>query len=151
MFPKLSWNDSNIVIEGLRATTARDARSISRLFFSQIRWGKYYLKYEIAKNSFWKIWARREFPRAHFVQNKVVSITLLDKLKLKTLNFEATRVNTLFKFNSSLFLKLTTKYFGIFFPRKMKASDAVSYILSMTTDQIVYNYTLWSTNCPRAE
>ena len=30
-------------------------------------------------------------------------------------------------------------------------SDAVSSILSMTTDQIVNNYTLWSTNCPRAE
>ena len=46
---------------------------------------------------------------------------------------------------------MTTKYFGIFFLSKMKASDAVSYILSMTTDQIVNNYTLWSTNCPRAE
>ena len=54
-------------IEGLRATPTRDARSIVRLFFSQIRWRKYYLKYEIAKYSFWKIWARREFPRAHFV------------------------------------------------------------------------------------
>ena len=27
----------NLVIEGLRATTTRDARSIVRLFFSQIR------------------------------------------------------------------------------------------------------------------
>ena len=61
------------------------------------------------------------------------------------------RFNTLFKFNSPLILKLTTKYFGIFFPSKMKASDGVSYILSMITDQIVNNYTLRSTNCPRAE
>ena len=36
-------------IEGLRAITTRDARSIVRLFFSQIRWREYYLKYEIAK------------------------------------------------------------------------------------------------------
>ena len=33
----------------------------------------------------------------------------------------------------------------------MKASDPGSYILSITNDQIVNNYTLWSTNCPRAE
>ena len=33
----------------------------------------------------------------------------------------------------------------------MKASDAVSYILPMTSNQIVNNDTLWSTNCPRAE
>ena len=80
-----------------------------------------------------------------------MSITLLHKWKLKTLNFEATRFNTLFELNSPLILKLTTKYLGIFFPSKVKASDAVSYILSMTTDQIVNNYTLWSTNCPWAE
>ena len=46
---------------------------------------------------------------------------------------------------------MTTKYFRIFFPSKMKASDAVSYILSMTTDQFVNNYTIWSTNCPWAK
>ena len=46
---------------------------------------------------------------------------------------------------------MTTKYFGLFFPSTMKASDAVSYILSMTTDQIVNNYSLWSTHCLRAE
>ena len=57
----------SLLFEGLRAITTRDARSIVRLFFSQIRWRKYYLKYEIAKYSFWKIWARREFPCAHFV------------------------------------------------------------------------------------
>ena len=61
-----------MIIEGLRATTARHAWSVGRLFFSQVRWRKYYLKYEMAKNSFWKIWARREFPHANFVQKKVM-------------------------------------------------------------------------------
>ena len=101
-------------------------------------------KYELVENS-----------RAHILCRKKLYfdyiIALLHKLKFKTLNFEATCFNTLFKFNSPLISKLTTKYFGIFFASTIKASDAVSYILSMKTDQIVNNYTLWSTNCPRAE
>ena len=43
-----------------------------------------------------------------------MSITLLHKLKLKTLNFEAIGFNILFKLNSQLILKLTVDRLGGF-------------------------------------
>ena len=71
-------------------------------------------------------------PARTFCAEKIyVSITLLHKLKLKTLNFEASRFNTLFKFTSPLiiitFEVLTARERNILFQSQKRREEVSSW------------------------